>query len=181
MAVTPARPGLPEFPDGDDEAQARFERYRSKDPFPNIPPALLNSADLLDYIATAGMLWPYEITPEGRDEWLKPASCAVACTGNVLRFGFDKESQRVTKTEEHTLEEGQRLNLPANTITFLQLGTTFRIPDYIAARFNLTIREIHRGFLVGTGPLVDPGFVGRLFVPLHNLTSTTTQSRSMNH
>lgn len=74
-------------------------------------------------------------------------------------------------THDYTLEEGKRLELPANSITFLQLGTTFRIPDYIAARFNLAIREIHRGILVGTGPLVDPGFVGRLFVPLHNLTS----------
>jgi hypothetical protein len=25
--------------------------------------------------------------------------------------------------------------------------------------------------LLGTGPLVDPGFAGRLFIPLHNLTS----------
>jgi hypothetical protein len=30
---------------------------------------------------------------------------------------------------------------------------------------------VHRGLLLGTGPLVDPGFVGRLFIPLHNLTS----------
>jgi hypothetical protein len=45
-----------------------------------------------------------------------------------------------------------------------------RLPDYIAARFNLTIRDIYRGILVGTGPLVDPGFTGRLSLPLHNLT-----------
>jgi deoxycytidine triphosphate deaminase len=171
MAASPATPGLPSFPATDEEAQQRFDEFRSKDPFPEVPSALLNSADLLDYIATVGMLSPYEITPQQRDRWLKPASCAVACTGDVLRFGFDTVTQQVTKTEEYTLKERQRLNLPANTITFLQLGTTFRVPNYIAARFNLAIREIHRGFLVGTGPLVDPGFVGRLFIPLHNLTS----------
>jgi hypothetical protein len=62
------------------------------------------------------------------------------------------------------------LQLPQNSITYLLLGTTFRLPNYIAARFNLTIREIHRGILLGTGPLVDPGFEGRLLIPLHNLT-----------
>ena len=30
---------------------------------------------------------------------------------------------------------------------------------------------MHRGLLLGTGPLVDPGFHGRLLIPLHNLTS----------
>jgi hypothetical protein len=45
------------------------------------------------------------------------------------------------------------------------------MPDYIAGRFNLLIRDVYRGLLVGTGPLVDPGFVGRLSIPLHNFTS----------
>jgi hypothetical protein len=44
------------------------------------------------------------------------------------------------------------------------------MPDYIAARFNLTIRDVYRGILLGTGPLVDPGFEGVLSIPLHNLT-----------
>jgi|SRR5215211_4405410 len=170
MSVTPDSSGLPDFPENDEEAQRRFDSYRKLDPFPGIPPALLNSADLLDYIATVGMLSPYSITPERRDEWLKPASCAVACTGDVLRFEFDQE-RRTTRRCEYVVSEERRLELPPNSITFLQLGTIFRIPNYIAARFNLAIREIHRGFLVGTGPLIDPGFVGRLFVPLHNLTS----------
>ena len=52
----------------------------------------------------------------------------------------------------------------------MTLEPTLRLPNYIAARFNLTIREIYRGILVGTGPLVDPGFVGQIYLPLHNLT-----------
>ncbi len=164
-------PQMPDLPEDGKDAEDRFELYRRKDPFPSIPPALLNSADLLDYIATAGMLSPYDVPTEHWDDWLKPASCAVACTGDVVRFAFDEQTKRHTKVAEYTVGVRQRLVLPANSITFLHLGTTFRIPNYIAARFNLAIREIHRGLLVGTGPLVDPGFVGRLFVPLHNLTS----------
>src|SRR5256885_14069412 len=47
----------------------------------------------------------------------------------------------------------------------------FRFPDYIAARFNLKIPNVYRGLLLGTGPLVDPGWSGRLSFPLHNLTT----------
>ena len=44
------------------------------------------------------------------------------------------------------------------------------LPEYIAARFNLHIRHVHKGLLLGTGPLIDPGFSGRILIPLHNLT-----------
>jgi hypothetical protein len=46
----------------------------------------------------------------------------------------------------------------------------FRVPSYIAIRFNLKITNVYRGILLGTGPIIDPGFVGRLSLPLHNLT-----------
>ena len=38
-------------------------------------------------------------------------------------------------------------------------------------RFNLRIQHVHRGLLLGTGPLVDPGFQGNLLIPVHNLTA----------
>jgi hypothetical protein len=61
--------------------------------------------------------------------------------------------------------------LPANSITFVQIESKIRLPNYIALRFNLRITHVHRGLLLGTGPLVDPGFAGDLLIPLHNLTS----------
>jgi deoxycytidine triphosphate deaminase len=169
---SPNAPVLREFSLTDPEAEARFADFHNQDPFPRIQPALLNSADLLDYIETVGILSPYEVTEKKREDWLKPASCAVGCTGEVLRFDVDPQTGDVIDTPvKYEVAVGKRLELKPNSITFLHLGTTFRIPNYIAARFNLAIREIHRGILVGTGPLVDPGFVGRLFIPLHNLTS----------
>jgi hypothetical protein len=53
----------------------------------------------------------------------------------------------------------------------VQVEPLFRLPDYIALRFNLKITHVHRGILLGTGPLIDPGFEGRLLIPLHNLTT----------
>ena len=63
--------------------------------------------------------------------------------------------------------------LPPNSITFVSIEPMLRLPEYIALRFNLKIRHVHKGLLLGTGPLVDPGFCGRLFIPLHNLTTNS--------
>jgi len=51
------------------------------------------------------------------------------------------------------------------------LAPLLQLPDYIALRFNLKIQNVYRSLLLGTGPLVDPGFVGHLSFPLHNLTT----------
>ena len=159
---------LPAFAASDGEAIALFEHTRHKDPFPDIAPALLNTADLIDYIAATGMLHPFTIDRAKPADMLKPASCGMRLHGEVLYFeGREpKEARKITRT----LEPGEELVLEPNSITYVTLEPVLRLPDYIAARFNLTIREIYRGILVGTGPLVDPGFVGHIYLPLHNLT-----------
>lgn len=44
------------------------------------------------------------------------------------------------------------------------------MPDYMVLRFNLSVSNAYKGLLLGTGPIIDPGFDGNLFIPLHNLT-----------
>lgn len=161
---------LPQFAGSDEEALERFSRTRGEDPFPDIPPALLNTADLLDYVATTGMIYPFDVEPDNPTQMLKPASCGIRLAGDVVYW--DTETDGTPKKVERTLEIGEELLLKKNSIVYVTLAPTLRLPDYIAARFNLTIRDIYRGLLVGTGPLVDPGFTGRLSLPLHNLTFT---------
>lgn len=154
----------------DEDAQARYERWRTSDPFPDIPPALLNSADLQDYVAATGMIDPFK--PD-RDS-LKPASYAIPLEGEVLFWeeSFDERSGKPNQRERRfDLKPGDHLRLRRNSIVYVTLAPVLRLPNYIAARFNLTILDIYRGLLVGTGPLVDPGFVGRLHLPLHNYTA----------
>lgn len=140
-------------------AEARFKQFESVDPFPNIPPALLNSGDIYDYARITGMVWPFE------KQKLKSASYEVPFIGDV--YFIDKDGVR----QHRTVQENSIFELEKNSIAFVFLATTFRLPDYMAVRFNLKITHVHRGLLLGTGPLVDPGFAGRLLVPLHNLTS----------
>ena len=43
-----------------DAATEKYKKYEKLDPFPEIQPALLNSADVHDYINAIGMIWPYD-------------------------------------------------------------------------------------------------------------------------
>ncbi len=152
--------GEPTFAATDAEAAVRYARFGAADPFPEIEPALLNTTDITDYVAATGMIFPFNYA-EGV---LKTATYEVAILGPYTYW--DENLERV----EDTLERDALFTIPPNTIAFVSLEPKFRIPVYLAVRFNLHIAHIHRGLLLGTGPLVDPGFEGRLAVPLHNLT-----------
>ncbi len=152
----------------DAEAAERYKRYRTNDPFPDILPALLNSADIEDYVAATGMIHPFR-----RDkDWLKPASYEVAVGGPYQFWKRGSESEKDVPVEAN-IKAGEPFELSPNSIAFVTLEPMFRLPEYIAVRFNLKIKNIYRGLLLGTGPLVDPGFCGPLHVPLHNLTTNT--------
>lgn len=149
----------------DDDAKDRAQKWRHVDPFPAILPALLNAADIRDYVAATGMLYPFKDDQTAKTEKLKPASYEVDLLGDYVLF--DEEGQRRTGH----IAEGDEFRLPSNSIAFVTLEPEFRLPQYIALRFNLRITHVYRGLLLGTGPLIDPGFTGRLSIPLHNLTT----------
>jgi deoxycytidine triphosphate deaminase len=75
------------------------------------------------------------------------------------------------KGKEHYERDKDELIIKPNSITYLGISTKFRIPLYLILRFNLQVKNVYKGLLLGTGPIVDPGFEGNLFIPLHNLTS----------
>lgn len=144
---------------GDHEAEARFNEYKSRDPFPDIPAALLNSADIYDYVRTTGMIYPFD------SEKLKSASYEASMGETCIRWDEKGNKQKVDLRREGSFV------LDSNSIAFVTTRERFRLPDYMAVRFNLRITNVHRGLLLGTGPLVDPGFDGHLLIPLHNLTN----------
>lgn len=153
-----------DFVSNETEAYKRFEAFSSKDPLPDIPPALLNSGDIYDYARITSMVFPFNGI-DG-DEKLKPASYEIDFLGEIYYI-----NEETDKIEKEILVKGEPFILKKNSIVFVFIDTKFFLPDYIAIRFNLRINHVHRGLLLGTGPLVDPGFVGKLLIPLHNLTS----------
>jgi hypothetical protein len=150
-----------EWPKTDNEAEGRYRSYRNSDPFPSIEPALLNSADIADYARVCGTMFPFPLEKES----LKGASIEIPFLGDLYTYkGGEREHTKIEKAQKYTLDPNQ--------IYFLHLSTILRLPNYLAARFNFSIRHVHAGLLLGTGPLVDPGFTGQLLVPIHNLTSS---------
>ncbi len=148
------------FATEDTDAAERSARYAAHDPLPSVPSSLLSSAEIHDYARIFGMLHPFF------PDRLKSASYEAHISGAFIRWdehGFKHERQ---------IARGDPCKLPPNSITFVQIEPKFRLPNYIAIRFNLRITLLHRGLLLGTGPLVDPGFHGKLLVPLHNLTAS---------
>jgi hypothetical protein len=131
------------------------------DPLPKIPPALLNSADIQAYQDCCDLIQndPFSL------ERLKPASYEIGFNGDA--YWWD-----LTGPRKHQRIDGDTpLHVRKNSIVYISPNAKFALPDFIAIRFNLRINLVHRGLLLGTGPLVDPGFEGRLLIPLHNLTS----------
>lgn len=151
---------LLDYASADADAEARFLSNRTNDPYPHIPPALLNSADIAAYVAATGMVIPFDPSR------LKTASYEVALLGTW--FYIDEKGEYVTGE----LNRGDKFTLRKNSIAFMSTEPYLRLPDYIALRHNLKISHVYKGLLVGTGPLIDPGFVGKIGLPLHNLTET---------
>jgi deoxycytidine triphosphate deaminase len=148
------------FATSDAEAAERAARFLASDPFPSVPLSLLSAAEIDDYARLTGLLYPFD------SRSLKSASYEVHVGGEFIRW--NEEGRRV----DEVLTRGSRCILPANSLCFIQLEPYFRVPYYIALRLSLQTMHIHRGLLLGTGPLVDPGFSGRVLIPVHNLTAT---------
>ena len=142
-------------------AEGQSAAWLNVDPFPGISPSLLNSADIDDYMRTTAMVYPYR--PEKR----KTASYPLR-VGNEIAFW---SPDTVDPCPVKLLKEGDGVTIPSNSIIYVRTKELFQLPNYMAVRFNLHIDLVHKGLLLGTGPLVDPGFTGKLMVPLHNLTS----------
>jgi deoxycytidine triphosphate deaminase len=152
-------------------ADERYKLLETIDPYPEIPPSLLHSGHLASYAVMTGMIEPFDLAA-----LQKPATYLVPLEGPVRYRDTKGQYQRFYLSSDPTvrnveLDVRSELILEQNSLCYVSLQPTFRMPAYIAGRFNLLIRDVYRGLLVGTGPLVDPGFMGRLSIPLHNFTS----------
>lgn len=160
---------------GEPSAAARYGSFHDFDPYEGIPPALLNSGHLASYALACGMIEPFEAS-----RLTKPATYLVGLEGDC-RY-IDQYGSLVTfylsrnpKARRVHLDVRDRVILAPNSLCYLTLAPEFRLPAYLGARFNLVISQVYRGLIVGTGPLVDPGFEGRLSIPIHNFTNQEYQ------
>ena len=138
-------------------------RYYKEDPWPDIEPALLNSLDIRRYVDSGCLIETGSFNPKR----MKPASYEMRFLGEL--YNWQEVDGRLQK-QSRRISAGECATLQKNSISYLWTEERLLLPEYIGARFNLRIRDVHKGILLGTGPLIDPGFGGRILIPLHNLT-----------
>jgi len=148
-------------------AQYKYDYYKFNDPYPEISPALLNPIDINKYIEKTGMISPFY------KKNIKTVTYQVPLYGEIHYWENEERKIKILKENEKDI-----FILKPNAIIFIHISTTFRVPYYIAFRFNLKIDLVHKGLLLGTGPVVDPGFQGRILIPIHNLTANEYILRS---
>jgi deoxycytidine triphosphate deaminase len=125
------------------------------DPIAPAQPGLLAADRIRAYALTVGMIDPF------CEDNLKPASYSLTLGPIYQVEGVDG----ILTVQKPTL------TIPPNAMAFVSMREVLRLPHYIAARFNLSIRLVYQGLLLGTGPQVDPGFQGALSCPLYNLSN----------
>jgi deoxycytidine triphosphate deaminase len=153
-----------------EKAEQRAADFISKDPYPHIPKALLSKEHIVQYARQTAMIFPAwgidKDTGKGKNGALKSASYETRPGKFVI--SYDEQGRLVR--EDFELGQHGVIRIPGNSITFVSTRDRFFLPNYIAMRFNLRIKHVHRGLLLGTGPLVDPGYNKEILIPLHNLT-----------
>ena len=145
--------------------QWRGHRHYKCDPFADeIQPALLNSVDIKKYVEKDCLIENEDFD----DNRLKAASYEMRFLGKLYDWNRTDDG-RLQRCCRNVCRD-DKVILYRNSIAYLWMKERLLLPEYIAVRFNLHIRYVHKGILLGTGPLVDPGFFGSLLIPLHNLT-----------
>jgi deoxycytidine triphosphate deaminase len=135
-----------------------------------VPGTVLRAEELQAYVEKFNLIIDKETFAKGK---LKGASYSTnpdASEGWIMRkkFGRKGRQQRLLLSCD---ARGEHFIVPPNSFVFIRLLQRLRIPFYLIGRFNLKIRYVYRGLLLGTGPQIDPGYTGRIYIPLHNFTN----------
>jgi deoxycytidine triphosphate deaminase len=132
--------------------------------------AVLLDDVISDYVAHFNILIDKATFGDGK---LKGGSYTMTPDENqAWTFVPDRGATRKVPLTKGRDNVGEYYVVPHNSLVYIKLKQTIRLPFYIIGRHNLKIRYVYKGLLLGTGPQVDPGFVGNLFIPLHNFTTS---------
>ena len=63
------------------------------------------------------------------------------------------------------------IEIPPFQVAVLKTEQTLCIPRFLIARWNIKIQHVYQGLLWVGAPQVDPGYVGKLFCPIYNLSN----------
>jgi len=91
-----------------------------------------------------------------------------------LRLG---EDCRVGDEQHWLSEENPDLVIPPYELAVISTLETLNLPRFLIGRWDLKVKRVYEGLLWVGGPQVDPGYQGKLFCPLYNLSNKTIKLR----
>ena len=123
-----------------------------------------------DDLGTSGVLTSDEIEYYANEykmiEHFDPKSLKPA--GYELHLG---EDYAIGGKRKKLSPENPELEIPPFEVAVISTKEIINLPRFIIARWNLRVRKVYEGLLWTGGPQVDPGWLGRLFCPIYNLSS----------
>ena len=133
--------------------------------------AVLLAEDILRYIGY-NLLIDKTDFDAGKSVGAKLKGASYTMTPDPDEGWMVDENNKLVKLKVTEDPSGLHFVVPRHSLVFIRLKQRLRVPYYMIGRHNLKIRYVYQGLLLGTGPQVDPGFVGKLYIPLHNFTTS---------
>ncbi|MFL5832920.1 MAG: dCTP deaminase domain-containing protein [Solirubrobacterales bacterium] len=91
---------------------------------------------------------------------------------NAASYDLTLGPRYVLDGEEATFDAKRRiLRIPPGSIAMVTSREVLLMPYWLVATFNLKSKYIFEGLLMGAGPQIDPGYMGVLTCPLHNISN----------
>lgn len=95
---------------------------------------------------------------------------------NPASYDLTLGPRYVLDGEEAVFDEKRRmLRIPPSSIAMVTSREVLLMPHWLVATFNLKSKYIFDGLLMGAGPQIDPGYMGVLTCPLHNISSKSIE------
>jgi deoxycytidine triphosphate deaminase len=103
------------------------------------------------------------IDPFDKEKLLKPARYKITLGEDYAMGG------KLRKL--HNKPGMNELTIPPFQVAIVSTQQILNMPRFLIARWNLDIDLVYKGLLWVGGPQVDPGYHGRLFCPIYNLSN----------
>ncbi len=147
-----------------DDLIPRKQRWKYQDPSSKMDRKGMLLSNEIHRFCTEGLL----IETNYRESRLRPAAYTL-----TIGTDYVDSSGRIGRLTR----EKPSFEMKPNSIVYVTTAEKLDLPHYIAARFNLRVKWVYKGILLGTGPQVEPGYRGFLSCPLYNLTRTPIRIR----
>lgn len=119
---------------------------------------MLRDTDIENYQSiNNNFIRPYRVS------YVQPSSYDLR-VGKEYRFSFEKKNKKLRNNLPY-------IRIPKYSLCFILTEETICLPNNISATLHPRHRLVKEGLLMYPQPPIDPGYKGRLYILLHNLTN----------